>query len=132
MRKMAHDLRVGRERELEAERLRAFRETARRVAHELNNQLALVRGYGEMLADALEGEPGALAARVTRGAEAAAATIARLQRIVRFEEVTSAGQPMLDLDGSVDASSRHQAGWASTERSAITSSSAATARRRSR
>ena len=43
MRKMARDLTLGRERELEAERLRAFRETARRVAHELKNPLTPIR-----------------------------------------------------------------------------------------
>jgi GAF domain-containing protein len=84
------------------ERLDGAVKTARRVAHELNNQLAPVRGYGELLAQSLEGEPRDLAARVVRGAEAAAATIARLQRIVRFEETVSAGQPMLDLAASTD------------------------------
>lgn len=39
MRKMAGELAAARERELEAERLEAFRETARRVAHELKNPL---------------------------------------------------------------------------------------------
>ena len=65
--------------------------------------IAPVRDYGEVLAETLEGEAGVLASRVVRGAEAAVATIARLQRIVRFEETTSAGQPMLDLDASTDA-----------------------------
>jgi signal transduction histidine kinase len=37
MRTMAGDLETGRARALEAERLRAFRETARRIAHELKN-----------------------------------------------------------------------------------------------
>jgi signal transduction histidine kinase len=39
MRKMSHELTVARRRELEAGRLEAFRETARRVAHELKNPL---------------------------------------------------------------------------------------------
>lgn len=39
MRKMSRELSAARERELEAERLGAFRETARRVAHELKNPL---------------------------------------------------------------------------------------------
>lgn len=43
MRKMASALAVARERELEAERLEAFRETARRVAHELKNPLTPIR-----------------------------------------------------------------------------------------
>jgi len=43
MRKMASALSAARERELEAERLEAFRETARRVAHELKNPLTPIR-----------------------------------------------------------------------------------------
>ena len=43
MRAMAAELERGRERELEAERLRAFRESARRVAHELKNPLTPIR-----------------------------------------------------------------------------------------
>lgn len=43
MRKMATALAMARERELEAERLAAFRETARRVAHELKNPLTPIR-----------------------------------------------------------------------------------------
>src|SRR5690606_37454073 len=39
MRKMSSELAAARERELEAGRLEAFRETARRVAHELKNPL---------------------------------------------------------------------------------------------
>ncbi|HJS47775.1 MAG TPA: HAMP domain-containing sensor histidine kinase [Gemmatimonadales bacterium] len=42
-REMAHGLEQGRERELEAERLRAFREIARRVAHEMKNPLTPIR-----------------------------------------------------------------------------------------
>ncbi|MFI5249846.1 MAG: sensor histidine kinase [Gemmatimonadales bacterium] len=43
MRVMAADLDTGRARALEAERLRAFRETARQVAHELKNPLTPIR-----------------------------------------------------------------------------------------
>ncbi|HEX5439095.1 MAG TPA: HAMP domain-containing sensor histidine kinase [Gemmatimonadaceae bacterium] len=43
MRKMARDLHDARERALEAERLEAFREMARRVAHELKNPLTPMR-----------------------------------------------------------------------------------------
>lgn len=43
MRGMAADLERGRQRALEAERLRAFRETARQVAHELKNPLTPIR-----------------------------------------------------------------------------------------
>ncbi len=43
LREMADALDRGRARELEAERLRAFRETARRVAHEMRNPLTPIR-----------------------------------------------------------------------------------------
>ena len=43
MRQMARDLELGRSRALEAERLAAFRETARQVAHELKNPLTPIR-----------------------------------------------------------------------------------------
>ena len=43
LREMAHALDQGRARALEAERLRAFRETARRVAHEMRNPLTPIR-----------------------------------------------------------------------------------------
>jgi hypothetical protein len=48
----------------------------------------------------LEGEPATLAERILRGAEASASTVARLQRIIRFEETETAGFPMLDLDAA--------------------------------
>ncbi len=43
LRGMADELDIGRERELEAARLRAFREVARRVAHEMKNPLTPMR-----------------------------------------------------------------------------------------
>lgn len=43
MRTMAHELEVGRAQALEAQRLAAFRETARQVAHELKNPLTPIR-----------------------------------------------------------------------------------------
>jgi GAF domain-containing protein len=75
--------------------------TARLVAHELNNQLAPVRGYSEVLTEMLEGEPAVLAARILRGAEASASTVARLQRIIRFEETETAGFRMLNLEAAI-------------------------------
>ena len=85
----------------ERARLDGAVKTAHLVAHRLNNELAPVRGYGELLAETLEGELAALARRVVQGADDAAATVARLQRIVRFEETESAGVQMLDLDAAV-------------------------------
>ncbi len=49
MRKMARELEAARERELEAGRLEAFRETARRIAHELKNPLTPIRFAVERL-----------------------------------------------------------------------------------
>ena len=49
MRKMARQLEEGRTRALEAERLNAFRETARQVAHELKNPLTPIRFAVERL-----------------------------------------------------------------------------------
>ena len=43
LREMATAIEQGRAREIEAERLRAFRETARRVAHEMRNPLTPIR-----------------------------------------------------------------------------------------
>ncbi|MEO8881770.1 MAG: HAMP domain-containing sensor histidine kinase [Gemmatimonadaceae bacterium] len=56
MRKMDSALAAARERELEAERLEAFRETARRVAHELKNPLTPIRLAVTSLRRATEGD----------------------------------------------------------------------------
>jgi transcriptional regulator with GAF, ATPase, and Fis domain len=84
----------------EGARLDGAIKTARLVAHELNNQLAPVRGYSEVLTEMLDGEAAVLAGRILRGAEASAATVARLQRIIRFEETELAGFRMLNLDAA--------------------------------
>ena len=57
MRKMAEALAAARERELEAERLEAFRETARRVAHELKNPLTPIKLAVAGLRRASAGDP---------------------------------------------------------------------------
>ena len=62
MRQMATDVEAGRARAVEAERLAAFRESARQVAHELKNPLTpirfavdrLKRGVPPELADTVE------------------------------------------------------------------------------
>lgn len=61
LRETAATLRQGRVAELESERLRAFREVARRVAHEMKNPLTPIRfaiGQLEGRADAQTGRPG--------------------------------------------------------------------------
>ncbi|GMV08857.1 MAG: hypothetical protein ABS52_08365 [Gemmatimonadetes bacterium SCN 70-22] len=61
MRTMARELAVGRERALEAERLRAYRETAQRVAHEIKNPLTPIQfAIARLRRDASEGQRDAL------------------------------------------------------------------------
>jgi GAF domain-containing protein len=86
---------------IEHARLEGAVKTARRVTHELNNQLALAVGYGELLNDMLANageEPLLLASKMHLGAVQAARTVNRLGRIIRFEESEFGGQVMLDLD----------------------------------
>ncbi|HEY3110104.1 MAG TPA: hypothetical protein VGL23_15175, partial [Chloroflexota bacterium] len=74
--------------------------TARRISHELGNQLAPVLGYGEILANQLEGEEADFAGRIVEAALEAANTLGRLQRIIRFEQTEFGGEVMLDLDAA--------------------------------
>jgi PAS domain-containing protein len=79
--------------------------TARRAAHELSNQLALVAGYGEILRTmANDGPFEAMAGRVHQAAMTAGATLERLQSIIRFEESEFGGQVMLDLERATKGS----------------------------
>ena len=84
-----------------SERLDGAIKTARLVAHELNNRLSIVIGYASFLDDA----NGPISPRIIReiatGAEAASAIVERLQRIIRFEEISTSVGPMLDLDAAV-------------------------------
>ena len=80
---------------------------ARTMAHHVNNQLALTVGYGELLGthDRLPEDLRELAAEAMRGAQEAATTVAKLQRVARLEELPpvlgySANASMLDLDRS--------------------------------
>ena len=88
----------------ERSRLDGAVKTARRVAHELNGQLLPVLAYGGMLAETLAGPAGRMANDMATAAEAAAATIGRLQLIVRFEETASPVGPMLDLEAAAPES----------------------------
>ncbi|MEP7383676.1 MAG: ATP-binding protein [Gemmatimonadota bacterium] len=61
MRAMARELSLGRERAVEAERLRAYRETAQRVAHEIKNPLTPIHfAIARLRRDASEGQRDAL------------------------------------------------------------------------
>jgi PAS domain-containing protein len=75
--------------------------TARRISHELGNQLAPVLGYAELLAGTLEGEEAEFAGRIVDAAVASANTLSRLQRIIRFEQTEFGGEVMLDLDAAI-------------------------------
>jgi PAS domain S-box-containing protein len=98
---VARDLTALHDALVERGRLDGAIKTARLVAHQLNNQLSLLTGYGELLAEEGEGETAEFARGIVRGARSSAETIARLQRIIRFEEVDGgANYPMLDLDAS--------------------------------
>ena len=74
--------------------------TARLLAHEINNQLALLVGYGTLLTGRVEGDLGDTIATMVGAAEQIAELVHRLQGIVRFEERDLGGGPMLDLDAA--------------------------------
>jgi two-component system, sensor histidine kinase PdtaS len=95
----------------ERARLDGAVKTARLVAHAVNNQLAFITGYaGLLLEDAEAAGTGPAQAQaemlrqVLQAADNAAAMVARLQRIARFEETDQGGGPMLDLEAATDAS----------------------------
>ncbi|HXE57736.1 MAG TPA: HAMP domain-containing sensor histidine kinase [Gemmatimonadales bacterium] len=83
LREMAAALERGRARELEAERLRAFREVARRVAHEMKNPLTPMRfAVAQLARSATNGQREAL--------EVLAAETDRLEQLAR--EFTELGR----------------------------------------
>lgn len=77
--------------------------TARMVAHELNNRLVIVRGYGELLPTIPAAEVPLAAARIQAAADGAAETLSRLQHLVRFAEMPTPVGPMLDLEASTSS-----------------------------
>ena len=79
LRDMAGTLDAARERELEAERLRAFREVARRVAHEIKNPLTSMRIAVDQLSRGDRQTP----AGSTMALEVLAAETDRLERLAR-------------------------------------------------
>jgi signal transduction histidine kinase len=64
----------------EAARLQAAVRDARRTAHELNNQLTVVIGYGELLEDMVEGEAAELVRLLLHGGRHGLETLRALQR----------------------------------------------------
>lgn len=79
LRDLAGALAAARERELEAERLRAFREVARRVAHEIKNPLTSMR----IAVDQLDRASGRADARTGTALEVLRAETDRLERLAR-------------------------------------------------
>ena len=79
LRELAAALASARERELEAERLRAFREVARRVAHEIKNPLTSMR----IAVDQMRRKDGMTEARKETAMEVMAAETDRLERLAR-------------------------------------------------
>jgi signal transduction histidine kinase len=79
LRDMAGAIDTARGRELEAERLRAFREVARRVAHEIKNPLTSMR----IAVDQLQRTDGQSSGRTTMALEVLAAETNRLERLAR-------------------------------------------------
>ena len=79
LRDMAGVLDTARARELEAERLRAFREVARRVAHEIKNPLTAMR----IAVDQLGHHKDAVAARTALAVDVLRAETDRLERLAQ-------------------------------------------------
>jgi signal transduction histidine kinase len=90
-------------RRTEEARLDAAVKTARLVAHEVNNRLVPLAGYGRMLETRLEGKEGEMASRIRTAAWELAALAERLRAIVRFEEVDTPAGPVLDLEAATAA-----------------------------
>ncbi|HKR56808.1 MAG TPA: HAMP domain-containing sensor histidine kinase [Gemmatimonadales bacterium] len=83
VRELAAALESARERELESERLRAFREVARRVAHEIKNPLTSMRIAVDQLERSLAVAEGAPNGRATTAVEVMGAETNRLERLAR-------------------------------------------------
>lgn len=83
VRELAVALETARERELESERLRAFREVARRVAHEIKNPLTSMRIAVDQLERSLSDPRSAANGRTATAVEVMGAETNRLERIAR-------------------------------------------------
>ncbi len=97
LRELAGALAAARERELEAERLRAFREVARRVAHEIKNPLTSMR----IAVDQLGRPEGRTAERTEMALQVLAAETDRLDRLAKefseFGRLPEGPQSEVDL-----------------------------------
>ncbi len=97
LRELASALATARERELEAERLRAFREVARRVAHEIKNPLTSMR----IAVDQLQRMDGRADGRTETAVSVIAAETDRLARLAKefadFGRLPEGPQSEVDL-----------------------------------
>ncbi len=97
LRELAGALDIARDRELEAERLRAFREVARRVAHEIKNPLTSMR----IAVDQLRRSSGAADSRAGVAVDVLAAETQRLERLAHefadFGRLPEGPQSEVDL-----------------------------------
>ena len=106
LRDLAGALDAARERELEAERLRAFREVARRVAHEIKNPLTSMR----IAVDQLGRTVGASDRRTATAVEVLSAETDRLERLARefadFGRLPEGPRSQVDLVELIDELAR--------------------------
>jgi two-component system nitrogen regulation sensor histidine kinase NtrY len=97
LRELAAALAAARERELEAERLRAFREVARRVAHEIKNPLTSMR----IAVDQLGRADGRTGGRADTAVQVLSAETDRLERLAKefseFGRLPEGPQSEIDL-----------------------------------
>src|SRR5438034_3448592 len=97
LRELAAALEAARERELEAERLRAFREVARRVAHEIKNPLTSMR----IAVDQMRRTVGPLDGRTETAIQVLEAETDRLERLAKefseFGRLPEGPQSEVDL-----------------------------------
>jgi len=97
LRDLAHTLAVARDRELEAERLRAFREVARRVAHEIKNPLTSMR----IAVDQMRRTLGQVDGKTETAVQVLEAETDRLERLARefadFGRLPEGPQSEVDL-----------------------------------
>src|SRR5947208_1338191 len=84
LRELATALDAARERELEAERLRAFREVARQVAHEIKNPLTAMRiAVDQLRRTGGQADPEGLRGRTGVAVEVVGAETERLERLAK-------------------------------------------------
>ena len=102
LRELAHTLAAARDRELEAERLRAFREVARRVAHEIKNPLTSMRIAVDQMRRTLgQADPKGQDGRSETAIQVLEAETDRLERLARefadFGRLPEGPQSEVDL-----------------------------------